>query len=139
MTCQQSFCFVDIIVWAYYFEKERINKFLKIWIYDFFFIHDASFVNLLCYSSVFYCQCYSSCSFIVETLIKWLKKIKPSKRLDCLRKARCQASAAACLTLSPSLFIWPVPIIHRVTRSLDFGRNITAFISWPLFCRQLLP
>ena len=31
------------------------------------------------------------------------------------------------------------PMIHRVTRRLDFGRNITAFISWPLFCRQLLP
>ena len=50
---------------------------------------------------------------------------------------RCQASAVACLTLSPSLFTWPVAMIHRITRSLDFGRNITAFISWPLFCRQL--
>ena len=30
-------------------------------------------------------------------------------------------------------------MIHRVTRSLDFGRNITAFISWPLFCRELSP
>ena len=50
-----------------------------------------------------------------------------------------KASAVACLTLSPLLFTRPVPMIHRVTRSLDFGRNITAFISWPLFCRQLSP
>ena len=61
---------------------------------------------------------------------------KKKKRLDCLRKARCQGSAATCLTLSPPLFTRPVPMIHRVTRSW-FGRNITAFISWPLFCRQL--
>ena len=30
-------------------------------------------------------------------------------------------------------------MIHRVTQSLDFGRNTTAFISWPLFvdnCRR---
>ena len=27
----------------------------------------------------------------------------------------------------------------RINSSLDFGRNITAFISWPLFCRQLSP
>ena len=57
----------------------------------------------------------------------------------CLRKARCHASAVACLTLSPPLFTRSVPMIHHVTRSLDFGRNITAFISWPLFCWQLSP
>ena len=38
--------------------------------------------------------------------------LKPSKRLDCLRKACCQASAAACLALSPPLFTRPVPMIH---------------------------
>ena len=54
-------------------------------------------------------------------------KNKPSKRLDCLQKARCQASAAACLTLSPPLFTQPVPMIRRVTQSLDFGQNVTAF------------
>ena len=37
------------------------------------------------------------------------------------------------------LFTRPVPMIHRVTQSLDFGRNITAFIFWPLFFRQLSP
>ena len=30
-------------------------------------------------------------------------------------------------------------MIHRQTRSLDYGQNIPAFISWPLFCRQLSP
>ena len=30
-------------------------------------------------------------------------------------------------------------MIHRVTQSLDFGQNITAFISWPLFCQELSP
>ena len=44
-------------------------------------------------------------------------QIKSSKRLDCLRKVCCQASAAACLTLSPPLFTRPGPMIHCVTRS----------------------
>ena len=66
-------------------------------------------------------------------------KISLQKGLNVCEK-RCQASAAACLTLSLSLFTRPVPMIHRVlTQSLDFGLNITAFISWPLFCRQLSP
>ena len=62
----------------------------------------------------------------------------PSKRLDCLRKV-LQVSAAACLMLRQPLFTRPVPMIHHVNRSLDFGWNITAFISWPLFCRQMWP
>ena len=58
--------------------------------------------------------------------------------LDCLWKVRCLASAVACLImLSLPLFTRVVPMIHRVTWSLDFGRNITAFIFWSLFCRHL--
>ena len=51
---------------------------------------------------------------------KIYSKNKPSKRLDYLWKACCQASVVACLTLSPPLFTRPVWMIHRVTRSLDF-------------------
>ena len=51
---------------------------------------------------------------------------------------RCKwSSAAACLMLSQPLFTRPVPMIHRVNRSLDFGWNITMFISWSLFCRNV--
>ena len=57
---------------------------------------------------------------------------KPSKRLNCLRKARCQASAAACLTLSPPLFTWPVPMIHHVTRS--WGLVETSLHLFPDHC-----
>ena len=56
-------------------------------------------------------------------------KISLQKGLTAGEK-RCKASAAACLTLSlPVLFAWPILMIHRITRSLDFGQNITAFIS----------
>ena len=74
-----------------------------------------------------------------DTFKKQNSKNKPSKRLECLQKARCHASAVACLTLRLPLFTRPVPMIHRVTWSLDLGRSITPFIAWPLFCRQLSP
>ena len=51
-----------------------------------------------------------------------IDKISHQKGLT-VAKTRCQASAAACLTLSPPLFTWPIPMIHRVTWSLDFGRT----------------
>ena len=63
------------------------------------------------------------------------KICKPSKRLDCLRKARCEASAVAWLTLSPPLFtleFYPAsPDDPLCNSKLDFGRSITvtAFIS----------
>ena len=50
-----------------------------------------------------------------------------------------KSAASECLMLSQPLFTRPVPMIHRVNQSLDFGWNITAFISWPLFCRQMSP
>ena len=69
--------------------------------------------------------------------IYYIYKISLQKGLTvCEKRAVMHVSAAACLALSPPLFTWPVPMIHRVIRSLDFGRNITAFISWPLFCPQ---
>ena len=50
------------------------------------------------------------------------------------------SECSACLMLSPPLFIRPVPMFHCVLNlKLDFGRNITAFISWPLFCQKLSP
>ena len=54
-------------------------------------------------------------------------KLSLQKGLTVCERLHCQASAAACLTLSPPLFTQPVPMIHRVTRSLDFGRNILHF------------
>ena len=47
---------------------------------------------------------------------------------------RCQASAVACLTLSPPMCTRAVLMIHRVTWSLDFGRNITVLHLFPDHC-----
>ena len=71
-------------------------------------------------------------------------KNRPSNRLDWLQKAYCQASVAACLTLSPPLFSYPASPDDPdcVTRSL--GRNILHLFPDHCFvdncrCRDIWP
>ena len=64
----------------------------------------------------------------------WIK-ISLQKGLTFLHKAHCQASAVACLTLSPPLFTRPVPMIIHVTlvrTSLHLFPDHCLVDNWPV-------
>ena len=59
----------------------------------------------------------------------YIDKMSLQKRLECLRKACCQANTVACLMLSPTT-VYPASRDDPLRNSkLDFGGNITAIIS----------